>query len=393
MGLHGANARARVVGCLSSLGLVLDGTEPTGARYQGRVLCDYHRFKAAPGRESLSGILTVWRPERDRPMHVLRCYGTKNLLCHEESTDLDWLLRCLTYAKLVVAPKVNVLPPKEAGRQAKDLMLRFTRLNPPPREVKESEGPRDFLRNLGRKLIVSRADFGHYTQVYRRYGSSTLTSIGHQITMYKGVQSELLRLIRDLLEELSVEKAQRLAQHDIWSRPEATHAIHRALGELIGTGELEEGPSCGDWNYYRIPVRHVGVEEAEQMPLLNVPASFAPGTARKFIAGLPRGYRVGSKVSSGRSFRRLVGQFPNKGVYIWKQPGQFPRAEGVLVVVLMLPTAHGNGQSEWPVQQDWASFSHLADRLRTWRNLEGSNLFINGVPAGKVGFRNSNLRF
>jgi hypothetical protein len=88
----------------------------------------------------------------------------------------------------------------------------------------------------------------------------------------------------------------------------------------------------------------------------------------------------------------LVGQYPAEGVYIWNIKGSSGWSKGRIVVVLSLPQGYGNPRKEWPIQQNWASYEVLRDSLRTWRNLQGASLFINGVPAGKVGYRNPALR-
>lgn len=92
---------------------------------------------------------------------------------------------------------------------------------------------------------------------------------------------------------------------------------------------------------------------------------------------LPRGPHIADgKAVSGAYLRRLLGRYWAKNVYVWKQPGRFPRGEGILQIDL----------NNWGlIRDEWASYDLLLDRLKTWRNLQGVPLWINGKPAGKVG--------
>lgn len=174
-----------------------------------------------------------------------------------------------------------------------------------------------------------------------------------------------------------------------------------ADGEMIAAGALSPD-NLDYWKTRFVPghvaklrgklgppraIRNEGQEPTPLFPELR--ASFAPGTAKSFVkAQADTRYTKGENIESGRSFRRLVGQYPAQGVYIWGKT----HSEGRIVVVLSMPQGFGNPRKEWPIQQNWASFDILAYSLRTWRNLQGADLFINGVPAGKVAYRNPALQ-
>jgi hypothetical protein len=151
------------------------------------------------------------------------------------------------------------------------------------------------------------------------------------------------------------------------------------------------------------PVPHQYRESEEQMNLFNVPANFPPGSARKFINLIHKdqhNYRTGEHIQRGARMRSLVGKYPAKAVYIWEMPNSeadarrlgMPWREARIVIVLLISQGYGNPDKEWPIFQDWASFSVLKGALRSWRNLQGAQLFINGIPAGKISYRNPHLQ-
>ena len=303
----------RIRAALGRMGLTLKGI----SRYtdEGKPAWDDYRFYS----DHLLGTVTVYH---QGSRHNIRLYGETASIADESSTDIDWLLRALDYAVRFVLPKVNNHGKKEAAAQAKDLMYRFRRANPPP-PMGVSEGrAKDFFDKLRGDIAISHlSDY----QDHWRYESST-------------------------------------------------------------TQNPFEGPLVN--------------EAEEQLPLFDPPVSFAPGTAKKFLAGLHKGYRKGEEISSGRVFRRLVGRHArNKGVYLWSMPSDeqtanrlgIPWRESRIVVVLLINTGYGSPDQEWPIMQDWSCFDILKWSVRNWRNLQGSDLFINGVPAGKVSYSNPKL--
>jgi len=133
-------------------------------------------------------------------------------------------------------------------------------------------------------------------------------------------------------------------------------------------------------------------EAQEQLPLpLNDPIKFRPGTAKKFIKGikLDLSPSSGEVIDNGRKFRRLLGKHRIKLVSIWPLNGEL--GKGKLIVVLLLSQGFGNLDKERPVQQNWNCYDVLRHCLRSWRNLAGVALHINGIPRGYVSYRNPYL--
>jgi hypothetical protein len=133
-------------------------------------------------------------------------------------------------------------------------------------------------------------------------------------------------------------------------------------------------------------------ESSDQLSLFNADATYSPGTVKKFLASLGGKYRSGTLIDNGARFRKLAGHHRNDGVYIWTSKSRNNNwTLGTIVIVLLVSQGFGRADREWPIMQIWQSFDLLKNSLRTWRNLRGSKLFINGVPSGKVEYRNPEL--
>jgi hypothetical protein len=190
---------------------------------------------------------------------------------------------------------------------------------------------------------------------------------------------------------------------EIWQvkRGTVTHTIQRGGP---GTMWFYRRNTVPDYNFASGPInmlralpRYVGVQESEEQLDFELPYSFKRGAAKRTIKALHQRTmqwkgRSGEVIDSGRKFRLLAGRHLVKAVYVWEEKEGLPRQWNNARLVLEISLPQGAGQyKSWFIQQNWASFSVLCHALRTWRNLEGADLYINGVPSGKIAYRNPRL--
>jgi hypothetical protein len=168
----------------------------------------------------------------------------------------------------------------------------------------------------------------------------------------------------------------------------------KADDEFIGTVEARLIGGCFvDWfvqysrrqgMYFRIPAE--SKEEAIALlwadwngtRLLPITESEEADDEDELLKELTHGETPGPNAGQdigGAYLRRLLGRYWAKNVYVSKQHGAFPYGEGLLQIDI----------NNWGLaRQEWASYGLLLDTLKTWRNLQGVPLWVNGRLFGPI---------